>query len=176
MGGVIFRHTVEAFFSEVVDRLHLFTHDELRAQDLWPPRDVDIFAWVTLLRTTAARLRPDAPVDDALEEVGREMVRGFAESLTGRSLFGLLRMLGPRRAMLRLAENYRTADSVTEVVTTQVSPTHMRLAYSDTGGVPTYMKGVLAESLERIGVDARIAFIEAAEGATFDVRWDDVPH
>jgi uncharacterized protein (TIGR02265 family) len=176
MGGVIFRHTVEAFFAEVVDRLHLFTHDELRAQGLWPPRDVDIFAWVALLRTTASRLRPDAPAEEALEEVGREMVRGYVASLTGRSLFALLRMLGPRRAMLRLAENYRTADSVTEVVTTQVSPTHLRLAYGDTGGVPTYVKGVLAESLERIGVTARIAFIEAPEGVTFDVRWDEAPH
>ncbi|MGV3624014.1 MAG: DUF2378 family protein [Archangium sp.] len=178
MEGVVFRHAVESFLANVVKRNGLLTPDfeaELLSIgfDVNKPRDTDAEVWLALLRKTAKRLEPNAPEADALERVGREMLRGLFDTLVGRGMLMVMKLLGPRKALLQIAESYKTSDNITKVTTQELSPTHVKLSFNSVGGVPTYVRGLLREAMHALKVrDGGITFLERADGGTdFEVKW-----
>jgi uncharacterized protein (TIGR02265 family) len=171
--GVIFRHTVEAFLGRVVQRKNLLSAVELRELGLERARDVDLVTWVKLVKSVAKRMSPGKSEEKALEDVGREMVRGFADGMVGRGLFLVLRLLGPKKALGRMMDNYRTADSMTVIKVTDRGPSEMELEFNSVGGMPTYVAGVLHESLSMLQVaEARVDLLPSSLTATrFLVTW-----
>lgn len=171
--GVIYRHTVEAFLERVVLRRQLLTSAVLRARGLWPARDLPLAQWVALLEEVAGLLAPAAPRDEALEQVGRELIRGYAETLVGRSVQLVARLLGPQRALLRLSDSFGTADSTSQVSARAEGPRQVRIEFGDDAGTPTYLEGIFRQLLEALGVGTvRIARQREASGHTvFLVSW-----
>lgn len=178
MEGVVFRHAAESFLTNVVKRNGLLT-PEFAAEllgigfDVNKPRDTEASVWISLLRKTAKRLSPDAPESEALERVGREMLRGLFDTLVGRGMLMVMKLLGPRKALLQIAESYKTSDTITKVTTAELSPTHVKLSFNSVGGVPTYVRGLLAEAMDVLKVkNGVITFLERADGGTdFEVKW-----
>lgn len=155
---VIYRHTADAFFKQVLARKGLLTPEflaTLAALGIDPkkPRDVDVATWWKVIEAAARVIAPGQPLDEALREVGREVLRGFEASLVGRTAMMVLRMLGHRRAVTKLAESFKSADNVTTVEVLETTPTRARVRYTVVGGLrfPTYSEGVLVEGLERLG-------------------------
>lgn len=178
MAGVIYRHTVEAFVQRVLLRRGLLSLEfdrELKALgvDASRPTELPIAVWDALLRTTAKRLSPGKNEADALDDLGREQLRGYAEGLVGRALLTVLRLIGPRRTMLRMMENYRTADNVTEVKATELSPSAIDLEFNSDFNVPTFIRGLLDETLVLLRAkDPKVVFKKQASGSTvFSVSW-----
>ncbi len=178
MAGVIYRHTVEAFVQRVLLRRGLLSLEfdrELKALgfDASRPTEVTLDMWETLMRRSAKRLSPQKTEADALNDLGREQLRGYTEGLVGRALSTLLRLIGPRRTMLRMMENYRTADSVTEVKSTELSPTAIELEFSSDFNMPTYVSGLMEETLVMLRAkDPKVEFKKQATGSTvFSVSW-----
>ena len=178
MEGVIYRHTVEAFVERVVLRRGLLSLEfdrELKAIGVDPsrPKEVSLEVWLSLLRAAAKRLSPEKPLEDGLEDVGREMVRGYQDGLVGRGLFILLRLLGPRRALLRVKENFATADSVTSVNVLELSPTCIQFEFvSQFTTVPTYARGILLEALAQLKVrDPKVKMEVKDSGETVFTAW-----
>ncbi|MBL8911148.1 MAG: DUF2378 family protein [Archangium sp.] len=169
--GVIYRHSVEALLNHVVKRRSLMTARELAEFGLEKPRDVDKDTWIRLLRTLARKL--DAQEDVWLEKLGAAMLEGYADGFVGRSLFLVLKLMGPRRALLRMAENFKTADNVTEVTATARGETHVEIVFNDIGKVPTYVRGLLLEAMTTMGLQKpTVTFEELPNGHTkFDARW-----
>ena len=178
MDGVIYRHTVEAFIERVVVRRGLLSLDfdrELKVLgvDASRPKEVSLEVWLAVLRAAARRLSPGKPEPEALEDVGRQMLRGFLDGVVGRGLFMVLRMLGPRRALLRMKENFSTSDSVTSITTREVSPTCIEMEFADAFAIPTYARGILSEAMLMLQVPKHtVEFTELPSGATvFRVSW-----
>ncbi|MGV3619727.1 MAG: DUF2378 family protein [Archangium sp.] len=175
--GVIYRHAVEAFVERVLRRRELLTPEftaRLRSLglDATRPHEVDLETWALLVRAAAAQLAPNETIDDALEEVGHEVLLGYSETLVGRSLFALLRLLGPQRAMLRMAENYHSADSVTHVDARTLSPTSVELSFNTTGGLSPYVRGVLLETLHQVKArEPRVTFESNGDAVVFRIGW-----
>lgn len=176
--GVVFRHAVESFLQHVVTRNRLLT-PEFRAElagigfDVDKPRDTEAMVWVSMLRLTATRLAPDVPEGEALERVGHEMLRGLFETLIGRGMLMVMKLMGPKKALLRVAESYKMSDTITKVDTQELGPTHVKLSFNSVGGVPTYVRGLLQEAMTTLNVkNGAITYLERADGgADFDVKW-----
>ena len=178
MEGVIYQHTVETFIARVLLRRGLLSLEfdrELRAMgvDASRPKEMSLELWTAMLRATAKRMSPGKAPDDAVEELGREMIRGYRDGLVGRGLFVLLRMLGPRRALLRVKENFNTGDNVTKVKARELSPTCVELEFETTSGIPTWSRGILLEALQQLKVrDPKVEFRMLPSMATvFTVSW-----
>ncbi|MFO0600006.1 MAG: DUF2378 family protein [Myxococcaceae bacterium] len=171
--GVVFRHSVEALLNQVIKRRNLMTPGELREFNLEKPRDVGRDDWERLLRLLARKLTPDGTEAAGLEVLGREILIGYFDGLVGRGVFMVLKLLGPRRALLRMAENFETADNMTKVYPKELSPTHIELLFNDIGKMPTYVRGILIYALGELGQpNAKVTFEERADGYTrFDVSW-----
>ena len=176
--GVIYRHTVEAFTQQVLLRRGLLSLEfdrELKALgfDASRPKETSLPVWIAMLKACAARVSPGLPEVEGLEEVGREMLRGYVDGLVGKALFMVLRLIGPRRALLRMMENYRTADSLTTVKATEKGPTSIELEFNSSFGVPTYIRGLLSESVIQMRAhEPKVEVLDLASGATrFTVSW-----
>lgn len=175
--GVIFSHSVKAFIDQVVVRRGLLDKDlrrELTALgiDLDKPKDIPLAPWLKALEITAARLQPGASRELALEEVGREMFRGFVNTVVGRALLLVMKLQGPRRTLHSIANSYKSADSVTKVTTREVSPTEFELTFVGTGGVPTYKRGLLLEVFAQLGVNATVTYAELpGDREVFTAKW-----
>ena len=74
----------------------------------------------------------------------------------------LLRLLGPRRALLRMKENFNTGDTVTTVKTKEL-----------TFGMPTYAKGLLLDALTQLKArDPKVEFrMLGAEQTVYTASW-----
>lgn len=169
---VVYNHTVKGFLTHVLERRGLLKPDLVKALaalgvDVKRPADVPIADWWKVLALgRRAVATPDLSDEAAYELLGGEVVHGFERTFVGGSAFLVLRMLGPRRALKQLTAQYRTADSVTQVESRELSPTHVELDFTVVGGVPwpTYMKGVLLEGMRLVGArDAAVA-VEQAPG------------
>ena len=177
MEGVIYRHTVEAFVERVLIRRELVTPEFSSALlkiglDVENPKEVNLETWALLVRATAARLCPGRPDAEALETVGHEMLAGYSESLVGRSLFLLLRLLGPQRAMLRMPENYHSADSISRIETRTLSPHAVELSFNTTGGLSDYVRGLLLEMLKQVKArNPVVTFAHTGGRDVFVVSW-----
>lgn len=176
--GVVYRHAVEAFVQHIIVRHHLLTAEFAKEMlaigiDLYKPRDAQADAWIVLLRKTSAKLSPGASEADAMERIGHEMLRGLFETLVGKGLLMVMKLLGPKRALLRIAESYKTSDNITQVTTTEVGPTHVKLSFNTVGGCQTYVRGLLSEAMVTMNVkQSDITFSERVDGGTdYDVKW-----
>jgi uncharacterized protein (TIGR02265 family) len=179
--GVIYAHTVEAFVQRVLLRRGLLSLDldkalKTRGFDASRPSELKLAIWLEVLRIVAKHGQPNASEADALEWVGYEMVRGYCDGLVGKSLFMLLRMLGAKRAMLRIAANYGTADSVTRVTAVARGDSAVDLEFNSDFGVPFFIKGVLLESLVQINAaNPAVSFSTLPSGSVmFSTSWASV--
>lgn len=155
---VVYSHTVKGFLRHALERRGLLTTKvvaELAALglDVKQPSDMPIGTWWKVLDVGVRLIASERPDDDGWELLGGEVVRGFADTLVGKSAFLVLRLLGPRRALRQLTQQYRTADSVTTVDSRELQPTCVELAYTVIGGIPhpSYVKGILKVGMELVG-------------------------
>lgn len=172
--GVIFRHTVEALVVGVAEKKHALPRAELVKLGVYPPRDVTLDVWDPAIRAIARALFPAATPDQQLELLGREVVRSFTEGVVGRGLLLVLRLLGRKRALLRMAENFRTADSVMNVTTLEKSPTWIQVRFGATHGLEAHMLGVMREAVSLISPKDPCTVEGAPDGPggfTIDVKW-----
>jgi uncharacterized protein (TIGR02265 family) len=176
--GVVFRHTVEAFIDRVILRRGLLSLEfdkELKAVglDVSRPTELSVTVWLAVLHACAKRMLPGGSEAEGLELVGREMLRGYVDGLVGRSLMLLLRMVGTRRALLRMMESYATADNVTTIKAMERGPKCVDLEFNSAFGVPTYVRGVLLEAMPLLGArEPKVEFQVAPSGATvFTASW-----
>ena len=98
-----------------------------------------------------------------------------AENVVGRGLLMVLRLIGRKRALLRMAENFRTADSVSHVSTVEKAPTCIQLRFGATDGLGPHMLGLMREGLVMLNTKEDPCTVEGADdgagGFTIDVKW-----
>lgn len=179
MARVVYQHTVAAFIERVFVRRGALT-PQVEAGllalgvDARKPTEVPVMAWREVLRFAAHARHATLSEPDAMRELGREMIAGFEDSLVGKSMFLGLRLVGPKRAMLALAQNYRRVDNATRVAAQVLSEQRIALSFEVNEGIPfpTYTEGVLGEGAKLMGfpMDVEVQ-VESPTRVTYIVSW-----
>ena len=184
--AVVYNHTVKGFLRHVLERRGLLNAKVIAelaglGLDVKRPVDMPIDAWWKVLDLSVQLIAGDREPNAAWEMMGGEVVYGFAETLVGKSAFLVLRLLGPGRALRRLTEQYRTADSVTTVESRELAPTSVELIYTVVGGIPqpAYVKGILKVGMELVGAhDTAVTWSKSersADTCRYVVSWTAKP-
>ncbi|HLM43450.1 MAG TPA: DUF2378 family protein, partial [Myxococcaceae bacterium] len=106
---LIFEQTIEALFVRALGgRLTPDCKARLREAGL----DVDqkikpaysLKSWMTFIRIAAEELYPGMPLEESTFKLGEAYIEGFRETMLGRAVLSLLRVLGPRRALNRATQ------------------------------------------------------------------------
>lgn len=112
----------------------------------------------------------------AWRRMGERMVDGYQDTMIGRAMFSTLRLLGPRRMLMRSQKNFRSGNNYTEVRVTDVSPTAVDVWFNETEPVLCHFTSGLVLAGMRAGgaEDPRVEIREAdAQGFTVRASWKD---
>jgi uncharacterized protein (TIGR02265 family) len=176
---VVFDHTVEGLFLVALrGRLSATAESSLRkvgldlSKKLLPAYPFEV--WRQCLEIVATDLYPMHPRPEAWRRLGHDMVRGMCQTVLGRAMVGVSRLLGPLRALRRLNHTLRSADNYVEAHITELSPTCCLVWINEVMGQPGYYQGILEASLATMGARGARVRLCSSEGtsATYRVEWE----
>ena len=177
---VVFGHALQGLFEvglrgrvtpTLAARLKAVGVDLSRPFDIAYPREV----WGRVLALTAAELWPAEPTDRAFFLLGRQMLLGYTETLLGRALVSLVKLLGPRRLLGRMTHNLRSGCNYNETKLEDLGPGRARFWINEPALPPGYVAGLLDAAMEIAGASERGWEVvhRDAKGCTYDLRCED---
>lgn len=175
---LIFEQTIEALFVRALgSRLTPDCKARLRQAGL----DVDqklkpaypFQSWMAFIRIAAEELYPGVPLEEGTFKLGEAHIEGFRETMLGRAVLSLLRVLGPRRALNRATQNFRAGNNYTETRLTEHGPGRFDLWMNEVGDFPAFTAGIIHAGLTIAG--ARELHVEPADydgrACTYRISW-----
>lgn len=175
---LVFEHSVEALF---VRGLTGRVSPTLKAQLREAGVDLDrpllpAYGWDTWVRgvgVVARGLHPGEPQEVAWRLMGERMVEGYRETALGGAMFGMLRLLGPKRMLGRTRQNFRSGNNYTEARLTEVGPREADLWMNEQGLLRYFTQGAVLAGMRGAGAqDVRVEVREFDDaGVTYRVSW-----
>lgn len=175
---VIFAGAVEGLFLKGLgSRVTPALQEELKAVGLdltcrlLPayPRKV----WNAALPLAVQHVWPALDAAEGHYRLGRAIIDGFKETLLGRALAGMARVLGPMRTLGRMRQNLRTGGNYNEITLTRETANQVLFWINEPFIHPGYVQGLLHGSIEISGGrDGTVAVFSRDEaGTTYRVSW-----
>jgi uncharacterized protein (TIGR02265 family) len=131
--------------------------------------------WNAAIPLAAAHVWPQLDVAASHVLLGRAIIDGFKETLLGKALAGMAKVLGPMRTLGRMRQNLRTGGNYNETTLTPEGPNVVLFWINEPVLHPGYVQGLVQGSLEICGAkngSVEVVSVDAT-GATYRVRWDD---
>jgi uncharacterized protein (TIGR02265 family) len=177
---LVFEQTIEAVF---VRALHGRLPPNCKARLRQAGLDLDqklrpaypFNSWMTFLRITAEELYPGEPLDKGAFKIGEACIDGFRETMLGRAVLSLLRVLGPRRALMRATQNFRAGNNYTESRLKELGPRQFELWMNEVGSLPTFTAGIIYAGLRTAGAEnIRVDLTDYdGHGCTYCINWSE---
>jgi uncharacterized protein (TIGR02265 family) len=175
---LIFEQTIEALFLRALaGRLKPDCKARLRHAGL----DVDqklkpaysFQSWMTFLRIATEELYADLSVDEGAFKLGELYIEGFRETMLGRAVLSLLRVLGPRRALARATQSFRAGNNYTESRLAELGPSQFELWMNEVGALPSFTAGIIHAGLRVAGAqNIRVEPVDHdGHGCTYRISW-----
>lgn len=157
---VVFEQTMEGLLRAVRPRMSQTCKARLLAAGLnvdaalLPAYPFEV--WMKCLIAAAEETWPHESRDKALFKVGEAFIEGYRETFLGRAVLGVIRVLGPRRAIHRATRNFRSGNNYTEAKITELSPTCLELWMNEVGPYPSFTQGLVEAALRASGVTPKV--------------------
>ena len=165
-GQVVFSHSVESVFQRALggevppalqDRLRKLGLD--LSKPLLPAYPVPL--WNQVLELTVATLSPGEPVDRAACLLGERMMHGYRATLVGQAVLAMAKLIGPKRALKRSRQNWRSGNNYSEVEVVELGPTDFRLTFNESGISRWVSQGLLKAGLTFAGAKELVVDVES---------------
>lgn len=129
--------------------------------------------WLKCIDVVVRSLYPHLPAGQAWGLLGRALVQGYEQTLSGRAALMLSGIIGPRRALLQLVRTFRTGCNYVETQLEELGPTEFRVWINEVGPHPEFTQGTLQAGLEVTGARSPSVQVLTHDGsaATYLVRW-----
>jgi uncharacterized protein (TIGR02265 family) len=129
--------------------------------------------WVEALVMSMDLLWPGVARDVATYRMGRAIFESYGQTVMGKALMALVKVLGPKRALDRMSRNLRTTNNYSETRLTEVGPNRYEM-WVNKVAFPHYFRGLLEAGLEFGGateVKVEVGSVSATEGVVFNLSW-----
>jgi uncharacterized protein (TIGR02265 family) len=176
--ALIFSQTVEGLFrslgplsDEALERFRALGIDP--EQPLAPAYPVD--QWLQLMKAAAQVRFPSLPFEAAIEALGRGFVDGYGETMIGKAMLAMLRVMGPKWALARLRRSLSTGSNFFETTVVERGPREVEVSLNRCTW-PEWYFGLITRGLEHAGAkNVSVSLLShegAAKGATLLVKWE----
>ena len=137
---------------------------------LLPAYPLDV--WVAAMELGSTLLTPDGTAAERHYALGRRIVDSYGETLVGRALLAVMRVIGPRRSFERMTRNLRTTNNYTES-SFEVSGDGQVTLWCSRVVSAEFYRGMFSRTLEAAGgTDGRVQVLSIdASGCKFAVSW-----
>ncbi len=127
--------------------------------------------WNRAVRLAMEALQPGVEAKAAQKFLGRRVVETFRETLIGKALFAALRVLGPKRAVVRMTRNLRTSNNYTESTVEETEPGQY-VVWLNQIDLPWFDEGVLEAGLQAAGAPGCVVEVmrHDEKGTTYQVN------
>lgn len=112
---------------------------------------------------------------DAFHQLGVSSMRGYTETLLGKALLQILKLIGPRRSLLRMHTSMRSGNNYLETSSTVLANNCVELRFSDVSGMPSFYQGIMEEAGRMAHAkNLRVTTVaDTPPGHAFRVEWDE---
>ncbi|MDP1824199.1 MAG: DUF2378 family protein [Archangium sp.] len=140
---------------------------------LQPAYPVDLVHKTCKLLTPV--LFPRMTEEEAFHELGVSSMRGYTETLLGKALIQILKLIGVRRSLLRMHTSMRSGNNYIETFATVIAANCVELRFSDVSGMPSFYQGIIEEGGRMAHAkNLHVTTVESTPpGHTFRVEWDE---
>jgi len=176
---VVFGSTVEGLFIKGLGeritpalRERLKTDAGLDLTRIQPAYALD--TWARALALTVETLHPELPRDEAYERLGTDLTRGFFETFLGRAVQTVIKLIGPRRTLLRTERNLRSGNNYTACSFIEHAPNRIETTINEPSVLRHTMTGLVREALLYAGAkNLKVELTRNDEqNSTWLVSWD----
>lgn len=118
-------------------------------------------------------LFPQMTPEESEDLLGVLSFRGFAQTLVGKAIVQMMRLIGPERTMPRMSKNLKAGTNFMDIKSRKLAPGHFELDVSDVGGMPHFYRGMFGEGLmltRAKDLKVELASI-SVRGATYRITW-----
>jgi uncharacterized protein (TIGR02265 family) len=109
---------------------------------------------------------------EAFHRLGRSFIERYSTTVMGKALMAMLKLMGPKRALSRLTQSFRTASNYVEATAREIGPGRHEVRiwpvrYAD------YYQGMLQAGLEAAGAKDLVVTTRSYEDevAVYELRW-----
>lgn len=124
---------------------------------------------------TAKTLYPNDSLSDAFYKVGQHVSIGAFSTVLGSATLRLVKLVGPTRALQRIARTFRTTNNYMTVALRELAPTDWELELFPSNDQPSYMQAVIEDVMKIAGAkNLKVETVnhdKANERCTYRVRW-----
>ncbi|MBZ4420374.1 DUF2378 family protein [Myxococcus sp. RHSTA-1-4] len=106
--------------------------------------------WAHCLNIVVEETYPDLPREEGFRLLAEAHVQGYGRTVIGRAVYGVMRLLGPRRLVQRLPQTLRATDNYTEAELLERGPTTYEMRMNSALDAPGYAEA-LFEAMLRVG-------------------------
>jgi uncharacterized protein (TIGR02265 family) len=177
---IVFDHTFDGLFhkalrGQVTPKLkqRLLVEAHLNLDRLLPGYSID--DWARAVQITADELYPKLPVEEAYTEIGKQVIGGYFETLIGKALSAMVRVLGAERTLRRLERSMRGANNYTTVTVNKNSPGNFTVVVNEPNLTRYVLRGILYGGISAAGAKNLKVEMTKVEGdlSTCEVTWDE---
>ncbi len=141
--------------------------------------------WETAMRFAANDLYGELPDNDRFRQMGRDFIKGYIQTAFGKAALTFTRLIGPRRTLQRMSNNFRSAANYIGCEATDLRDRYVELRIwmlpqflPQWRNRPTffvhYRHGVLEEVMAQQSVDAKVEILSYSpedQTARYGVSW-----
>lgn len=129
--------------------------------------------WVHCLHIILEEVYPGLPREEGFRLLAEHHVEGFGQTLVGRAMMRLMRLLGPRRTVRQMVQALRSSDNYTEVRLEELGPGHWELWMNSVLDTPGYVEALFVSFLKASGAaEPQAAIVRRDEESTvYLLRW-----
>lgn len=109
-----------------------------------------VLMWQQCLRVIAEETWPGMALEEAFRHLAAAHVEGYGRTLIGRAVYGVMRLLGPRRLVQRMPQTLRGTDNYTQVELVEKGPAAYEMRMNSALDCPGYAES-LFEHMLRVG-------------------------
>ena len=89
-----------------------------------------------MVKVLAEELYPTKSIDEATHELGVSLMARYGDSLLGKALFAVIRMLGPMKVLKRVPEYFKQGNNYADVKIEVTGPSSYVLDHNEVGAWP----------------------------------------
>lgn len=138
-----------------------------------PPQSFPVVSWWKCLYVIVEETFPGVPAEEGFRRLARQHMEGYGHTLLGRATLRVLRLLGPRRMVLRLPHVLGSTDNYTTGAVVERAPGVFELVLNSSGQPAGYAEALLESFLEVCAAsESRVKLIQEAEDrSTYLLAW-----
>ncbi|MDQ3262309.1 MAG: DUF2378 family protein [Myxococcota bacterium] len=153
---VVFDNTVDGLFRRALGRrMSHRCKERLKAAGL----DLDAklkpayprLQYYDFVNIAAEELYGGMSRDAAHFELGKQFIAGFQETLLGKAVTSLVKLLGPRKTLGKMSQNMQSSNNYMKTSLKELGPGDCEITLSQVSGAPRYFEGVLLLAIELTG-------------------------